>query len=331
LVDENEVENLVVRKFDQSNNPTIAVVIPMFNGANHIGRAIGSVYGQTLLPNEIIVIDDGSTDGGSSLVEKFFPQVRVLSQSNLGVSHARNSGVELSKTDWIAFLDSDDFWLPHHLETAVDVINKFPASSFISTGIQKWDISTPLQLTRKIPEVGQVDYFRVQLREPLVVSSSSALVKKSIFQIVGGFKSQKIHEDTDMWERLALNCVFSRTTAITAVYVDRPDSASNKYRSSLRAHSHDHRMHLYQSKNTGADTYDDQSISFQRYKNRLQWTNVKTLLLHNDRVQAKKLASTATGSMRIRERICLVFVTICPKTILRILTAIQKMIKSSSS
>ncbi len=94
----------------------ISVVVPSFNRKHTLGRALESVFAQTSTVDEIIVVDDGSTDGSSDTIQRDFPSVRVIHQSNLGVSAARNHGIADAKFDWIAFLDSDDSWLPQKID-----------------------------------------------------------------------------------------------------------------------------------------------------------------------------------------------------------------------
>ena len=96
-------------------SPRISVVIPVFNGERFLAEAIQSALSQTLSPCEILVIDDGSTDGSAYLAESFGPPVRVLRQENQGEAAARNRGIESAMGDWVAFLDCDDVWKPEKL------------------------------------------------------------------------------------------------------------------------------------------------------------------------------------------------------------------------
>ena len=90
----------------------ISVVIPTYNRCESLRRALLSVFSQTLLPAEVVVIDDGSTDGTNAMIRTEFPEVIYYRQENLGVSSARNLGIQRTTGDWLAFLDSDDEWLP---------------------------------------------------------------------------------------------------------------------------------------------------------------------------------------------------------------------------
>jgi glycosyltransferase involved in cell wall biosynthesis len=95
---------------------SISVIIPTFNRIDVLPKAIESVLAQTIIPDEIIVVDDGSTDGTAEMIQSDYPKVSVLVQENAGVSSARNAGISVSKGDWIALLDSDDEWFQKKLE-----------------------------------------------------------------------------------------------------------------------------------------------------------------------------------------------------------------------
>ena len=102
----------------------VSVVIPAYNACEYIGRAIESVLGQTRAADEIIVVDDGSTDGTGTQVKKFGERVRYIHQENSGPSASRNAGVLAAKSEWIAFLDADDEWLPKHLQLQTELLGR---------------------------------------------------------------------------------------------------------------------------------------------------------------------------------------------------------------
>ena len=95
---------------------SVTVIIPAYNRRHLISRSLDSVLTQTHPANEIIVVDDGSTDDTKSLVLDRYPGVNYIYQDNRGVSAARNTGIDKAKSEWLAFLDSDDEWLPRKLE-----------------------------------------------------------------------------------------------------------------------------------------------------------------------------------------------------------------------
>ena len=107
----------------------ISVIIPTYNRRETLSRALDSVYSQSHPADEVIVVDDGSTDGSGELVKRRYPQCRLLSQPNSGVSSARNLGLTAATADWIALLDSDDAWHPEKLEKQIKLFMKNPANS----------------------------------------------------------------------------------------------------------------------------------------------------------------------------------------------------------
>ena len=115
------------------NKTLISVIIPTFNRRQVLGRAIDSVLTQTRPADEIIIIDDGSTDGTEAYVRETYPDLHYISQPNEGISHTRNQGIKASRGDWLAFLDSDDKWLPRKLEKQLHALNIQPQYNFCHT------------------------------------------------------------------------------------------------------------------------------------------------------------------------------------------------------
>ena len=111
----------------------ISVVIPAYNAEKTIAATLQSVLNQTYPPSEVIVVNDGSKDGTKERVLEFGDRVRLINQENSGVSAARNFGVENSNSDWIAFLDSDDLWLPEKLECQVSLLEKHEGVQWCAT------------------------------------------------------------------------------------------------------------------------------------------------------------------------------------------------------
>lgn len=107
--------------------PSISVIVPCHDAAAFLQPAIESILAQTHPALEVIVVDDGSTDGSARIAESFGPPVRVIRQENRGESAARNRGIEAAKAEWVAFLDADDLWLPTKLERQAEAIRSAPA------------------------------------------------------------------------------------------------------------------------------------------------------------------------------------------------------------
>ena len=114
-----------------NNNITIiSVVIPLYNKERYIARAIQSALGQTYGDFELIVVDDGSTDGSVDIVSQFADtRLRLINQANAGVGAARNRGIKDAKYELITFLDADDEWMPDFLETVLELREEFPEAS----------------------------------------------------------------------------------------------------------------------------------------------------------------------------------------------------------
>ena len=211
-----------------------SVVIPLFNKASFVGRAIDSVLGQTVTEFELLVVDDGSTDGGSRVVERFHdPRLRLLRQENAGVSAARNRGIEAALGRWITFLDADDEWNIDFLETILRLTNRFSEAGLCATA---YSIVTPDGRSRSpkfrgIPKSGWEgiidDYFRCAAFSEPPVCSSAVAIRREVFADVGGFApGKRMGEDLDMWGRIALKYPVAFSSRIGSIYhKDIEDSA----------------------------------------------------------------------------------------------------------
>ncbi|MGV6826282.1 MAG: glycosyltransferase family 2 protein [bacterium] len=131
---------------------SISVVIPVFNGEKLVGRAIESVLNQSHQPDEIIVIDDGSTDGTRDAVARFGSQVSYHHQQNAGSSVARNHGIALSTGNYLSFLDHDDIWTQNKLQTQVSVLNGHPGTEAVWGHVVEFSGDPKgIDITKRIP------------------------------------------------------------------------------------------------------------------------------------------------------------------------------------
>jgi len=205
--------------------PKFSVVIPLYNKALYIGRALRSVLAQTITDLELIVIDDGSTDDGCNIVKTFTDdRIRLTRQENRGVSAARNRGIDEAKTDLIAFLDADDEWLPEFLETVIRLRDRNPEAGAYATAYEiqerNGDVYSPkYKHIPPAPWEGIIpNYLRSVLAVPIVCSSAVA-VPKHVFSDVGGFPlGEYLGEDGDMWLRIALKYPIAFSSRINAIY-----------------------------------------------------------------------------------------------------------------
>jgi glycosyltransferase involved in cell wall biosynthesis len=195
----------------------ISAVIPLYNKGPHILRAIESMRRQTVPPDEIIVVDDGSTDGGGDLVASIRdPRLRLIRQENQGESAARNRGIDAARHELIAFLDADDDWKPRFLETIQRLRARYPEAGAYGTA---YDIITPAGekyyptfqvLAGGVTEGLIPDYIRsalgglLGLAHPL--GASSTAIPRKIFAVTEGFPDQPPYRnDLDMFLRIALS------------------------------------------------------------------------------------------------------------------------------
>lgn len=192
---------------------TISVVIPTLDRRHTLSRAINSVLKQTIPVNEIIIIDNGSIDGTLDMLQLEFPMVRCVSQPKLGVSAARNMGISLANSKWVALLDSDDAWTPTKLEKQIKKSNKNSNSRLIHTDEIWYRRGRRVNQMKKHKKRGG-NIFEHCL--PLCcISPSSVLMRKDLFEDIGLFDEElPVCEDYDMWLRISSREPIS--------YVDEP-------------------------------------------------------------------------------------------------------------
>lgn len=179
----------------------ISIVIPTFNRCRLLKRALTSVYKQTYSEYEIIVIDDGSTDGTAEMVQKWFPDVRYFYQSNKGVSASRNKGLEMAIGGWIAFLDSDDEWLPQKLEKQIELLKSTPDYKICHTE-EIW-IRDGIRVNQMKKHMKTGGWIFPQCLPLCAMSPSSILIHCSVFEDVGNFDiTLPACEDYDLWLRI---------------------------------------------------------------------------------------------------------------------------------
>ncbi len=196
----------------RSDQPEISVVMPLYNKENEVKRAVESVLSQTIADFELIVINDGSTDKGPTVVRSINdPRIRVIDQLNTGVSAARNKGVAEAQTDLIAFLDADDEWETDFLGTIIRLRDKFPSCEVFATNYyfcraNNYKRPTIIRgLPKEFKEGILTDYFGIASQsDPLLWSSAVAVARRAI-EKVGGFPLRiTAGEDLLTWARLAV-------------------------------------------------------------------------------------------------------------------------------
>ena len=182
----------------------ISVVIPTYNRRDLLNRALLSVFAQGLLPTEIIVIDDGSTDGTALMIAKEFPSVRYYRQENVGVSSARNLGIHHAKGDWLAFLDADDEWLPNKLSQQSKALLSTPESKVCHTEEMWIRNGIRVNPAKKYAKTGGWIFNKCLLL--CAISPSTVMIHRSVFDAIGVFDTDfPVCEDYDLWLRITAN------------------------------------------------------------------------------------------------------------------------------
>ena len=187
-----------------------SVVIPLYNKENYILNTIQSVLNQDFEDFEIIVVNDGSNDDSLAKIKPLKDsRLKIISKKNEGVSIARNTGIEQAEGKYIALLDADDYWYPHHLNSIKILIEKFPQAGIFCDAyeiimqnktIRKADFSTGLAEQPQIIE----DYFQSSLVNPIIWTSAAAF-EKTKFHKIGAFDPKlRTAQDLDFFIRAAL-------------------------------------------------------------------------------------------------------------------------------
>lgn len=226
--------------------PHFSVIIPLYNKAPYVRKTIESVLRQTYGDYELIIIDNGSTDGSNRIVAQFTdPRIRIVRlEENVGVSNARNKGVELSTAPYISFLDADDWWEPTFLEEMAALIERHPDAGIYGTGYYivkngKKRVA-PIGVGDGFAE-GEINYCRVYAKTLCMpLTSITVAMPRVVFDESGGFKPHlKLGEDFDLWIRIALKH--------KVVFLNKPLSNYNQdvdvtYRGTH--HLHDPKEHM---------------------------------------------------------------------------------------
>jgi glycosyltransferase involved in cell wall biosynthesis len=197
-----------------TDRPLVSVVIPVYNGTNFLAEAVESVFKQTYDPIELIVVDDGSTDGTWDLIQSFGDRVLGIRKDNGGVATALNQGIREASGRFIAWLSHDDLFLPDKLARQVEFLNQTPGAGACYTDYQIID-------TGGIPirNVTTLGLPRRQLLRKLFwhsfIDGSTTLVARAVYDAIGPFDERLLFtQDLDMWMRILTRFDFHRLPAV---------------------------------------------------------------------------------------------------------------------
>ena len=190
-------------------NPMVSAILPNYNYAQYLGGAIDSVLNQTHSAIEIIVVDDGSTDGSREVLESYGDKIKTVFQKNAGVSAARNRGIAESGGDYIAFLDPDDVWFPEKIEKQLSKFKSDPELGLVHVGIEHIDARGDSLNVRLCGTEGWV-LEDILLGRPVIFGGGSGfVVPRRVIDDIGEFDTRmSTSADWDIFCRIAKNYRF---------------------------------------------------------------------------------------------------------------------------
>ena len=228
---------------ENDSSYSVSTVIPAYNAEAYIGRAIDSVLAQGHPADEIIVVDDGSTDGTGAVVKKYGENVRYICLPNAGASAARNAGIKAAKSGWIAFLDSDDEWLPENLELQLALLQRNKHLLWSTANFVRCNCNTETKVNDLRGEmldkakslIGDNEYFESYFKAfefHAVGCCDNMVIRRDVLIESGLFTVGQLRiNDMDMWFRIAyrypqIGYVFKETAI---AHRDVPDSITKTY------------------------------------------------------------------------------------------------------
>ena len=210
------------------SEPLVSVITPAYNVAWCIARAVDSVLAQDFRAWELIVVNDGSTDGTRARLEGYGGAITVVNQDNRGMSAARNAGIRRARGTYVAFLDADDWWLPAKLSRQVDLMQNRPEVGFSSTTVRVEDGEGRLLNLWRCPN-GSTEILATLFAQNAAIAGgcSAVMVRRDLLDRVGLFdESLRGFEDPDLWMRLAAVSGYACIDETLAVILRREQSVS---------------------------------------------------------------------------------------------------------
>lgn len=184
----------------------VSVIIPSYNYCEYIEECLNSVLSQSYPNTQVIVVDDGSTDGTSDILEKYRKWVEVLHQENAGPAAAKNAGIKLASGEFICFLDADDIFLPDKIHMQLDLMQDNSSVGLVHTGVNWINENGEIFKVDFKTSIHDKEEQIFQLLIANYITSSSVMIRRDVFRDVGLFNEKlKYAEDYEMWLRIIRN------------------------------------------------------------------------------------------------------------------------------
>ena len=197
--------------------PRVSVVIPCYNNKPYLRECLDSVLNQTLTDYEVILIDDGSTDGTSEIIQSYLPRIKYLRQPNQGPAAARNAGIEAASGEYIAFQDADDLWYPEKLEVQLKFMEANPRFAWVYTDMCTYNDRQTLQASWFSDRPTHQGKVFEQLINNNFIPTITVMIKKEALLSVNCFDvNLRSCEDKDLWLRLAWKYEVGRLNKVLA-------------------------------------------------------------------------------------------------------------------
>ena len=310
----------------------ISIIIPLYNKSAYIAHALDSVLTQTYQDYEIIVINDGSTDGSENIVKSYLKEnpekITLINQENQGVSVARNTGIKHAQGELIAFLDADDEWQPEYLETIISLREKYPAAGIYATAYYQMDETSGKKnliqhkITNKPSLTLFSSYFRAISLGPHPIMTSGIVIPKQILDKFGGFESgMPLGEDLLLWAKIALY--------YPVAYCEEPlatcwINTNNNHKITAKKKTSDKIpfQEYLSAQNSEDEPFFESDDNIQLYLSYLRVIQAQEYAFSGDRKKALKALITAKHPKILPKKIgCLLYI-ILPMRVFRILLKI---------
>lgn len=221
--------------------PFFSVVVPLYNKREFVENTVATVMGQTRSRWELIIVDDGSSDGSGELVKRFEdPRIRVIEQGNAGVSAARNRGIREARGTFVCFLDADDEWSIHHLEELEALAAEFPQARMLFSAVavrrhgklshDAWCAARGEGERGLLPS-----YPQAMVASPNLINSSNVAIAREVLTGSGALRFDErdaVGEDLDLWLKVSLSHPVAYSTSVGSIY-NRDTEANARSRNAV--------------------------------------------------------------------------------------------------